>query len=460
MMILVVILVLGCYALYTMNGDERTRLKERVVLAVERARRDAARRRAEPEPFRDALVARTPWPIVMPALIAVNVLVFLGMGWGGTDQATLLEWGASFGPRTTNGEWWRLLASLFVHGGFLQLVVNCAALAQLGLVLERLVGHATFGAVYLAAGLLASLVGLSDYPMATSYGASGGIFGLYGLLVASSAWTAVHRSRPANAEPEPQAAAPAGLFGLREVAGVGEAPEADAVARTDIADGDGATAGSGIAITLTAARELVPVAALFLLYNLASASLGAGAELGGFAAGFICGVVLTSAVSVRTPPVPRVAVAMAATVAVAIVSAVPLRGMADVRPEITRVLDIETRTSGAYQSAMAQYRLGTVSADGLAQVIEKTITPELQAMQSRLKTLGRVPPEHLPLLSGAEEYLRLRDESWRLRAAALHKSSMQALRKADSVERASLEALERLRPPDEEEKPRERAGSE
>ena len=86
MMILVVILVLGCYALYSMNGDERTRLKERVVLAVDRTRREAARRRAEPEPFRDALVARTPWPIVMPVLVAVNVLVFLGMGWGGTES--------------------------------------------------------------------------------------------------------------------------------------------------------------------------------------------------------------------------------------------------------------------------------------------------------------------------------------------------------------------------------------
>jgi hypothetical protein len=129
--------------------------------------------------------------------------------------------------------------------------------------------------------------------------------------------------------------------------------------------------------------------------------------------------------------------------------------MADVRPEITRVLDIETRTSGAYQSAMAQFKLGTVSAEGLAQVIEKRITPELQAMQSRLKTLGRIPPEHQPLLEGAEEYLRLRDESWRLRAAALHKSSMPALRKADSAERASLEALERLKPPEPAETPAE-----
>ena len=95
---------------------------------------------------------------------------------------------------------------------------------------------------------------------------------------------------------------------------------------------------------------------------------------------------------------------------------------------------------------MTQFKLGTVKADALAQVIERKITPELHAMQARLKTLGRVPPEHQPLLASAEEYLKLRDESWRLRAAALHKSSMPALRKAESAERASLEALDRIKP--------------
>jgi membrane associated rhomboid family serine protease len=442
MMILLVVLVLGGYALYSMNADERTQLKERVVNAAERARKDAARRRAEPEPFRDALRERTPWPLVMPVLVAVNVLVFLAMGWGSSDHDALVSWGASFGPRTTNAEWWRLLTSMFVHGGFLQLLVNCLALVQLGLVLERLVGHITFAGVYVAAGVLASLVSLSDYPMATSFGASGGIFGLYGLLVASAAWSAIHQPKSAAAPKAEDEPATTGMFGLRDL------PRVDAEARSEPepAIEPQVPAYSGITITLNAARQLAPIAAIFLLYNLAGGTLEAGAEVGGFAAGFICGVVLTSGVTVRTPPVPRVAVTMAATVMVAIASAVPLRGMADVRPEITRVLELEQQTSTTYQAAVTQFKLGTVSAEALAQLIEKKITPELQAMQARLKSLGRIPAEHQPLLAGAEEYLRLRDESWRLRAAALHKSSMPALRKAESAERASLEALERLRP--------------
>ncbi len=164
-MILVVLSVLGGYALYSMKPEERIQLKERLIVAATRARSEAERRRAEPEPFRDALRERTPWPAVMPALVALNVVLFVLSASAGSEPEALVSWGASFGPRTSNGEWWRLLSSMFLHAGLFQLIVNCAALVQLGLILERLVGHVTFAAVYLAAGVFASIVSLSDYPM-------------------------------------------------------------------------------------------------------------------------------------------------------------------------------------------------------------------------------------------------------------------------------------------------------
>ena len=57
-----------------------------------------------------------------------------------------------------------------------------------------------------------------------------------------------------------------------------------------------------------------------------------------------------------------------------------------------------------------------------------------------------VPTEHRPLVEGANEYLRLRDESWRLRADALRKHNLAALRKADRAEWESLEAFGRIKP--------------
>ncbi len=46
----------------------------------------------------------------------------------------------------------------FVHSGMLHLVLNVAALAQIGLILERLVGSLAFLAVYVTAGIFANLL--------------------------------------------------------------------------------------------------------------------------------------------------------------------------------------------------------------------------------------------------------------------------------------------------------------
>ena len=56
-----------------------------------------------------------------------------------------------------------------------------------------------------------------------------------------------------------------------------------------------------------------------------------------------------------------------------------------------------------------------------------------------------MPKEQRPLMAAAAEYCALRHKAWRMRADALHKASLPALREADSVERASLDALQRIR---------------
>ena len=126
---------------------------------------------------------------VTPVLLVLCLLVFIAMVATGTSAfnpsvESLIHWGASFGPRTLNGEWWRLLSAAFVHVGVLHLLLNGFCLFQLGTIAEALLGSRRFVAVYLLSALGGSLLGLGIHPMTVSAGASGAIFGVAGALFA------------------------------------------------------------------------------------------------------------------------------------------------------------------------------------------------------------------------------------------------------------------------------------
>lgn len=85
-------------------------------------------------------------------------------------------------PIHAEGQWWRTLSSVFLHGGLLHIGFNAYALYVLGPMVERLSGGARYFILIVAAGLggaVASLV-WSDAP---SVGISGSIFGLVGALL-------------------------------------------------------------------------------------------------------------------------------------------------------------------------------------------------------------------------------------------------------------------------------------
>jgi rhomboid protease GluP len=82
------------------------------------------------------------------------------------------------------GQVWRLLASMFLHGGELHLLFNMASLFSLGTLLERLAGSGKFLLIYFAAGLLGSLFSAAQPGNPMSVGASGAIFGIAGALLA------------------------------------------------------------------------------------------------------------------------------------------------------------------------------------------------------------------------------------------------------------------------------------
>ncbi len=142
-----------------------------------------------PPSLQDQLQRRVPQLRVTPALIALNLLVFVAMltqgaGLWHSPNGVQLAWGANFGPATQDGQWWRLASAMFLHFGVLHLVMNMWALWDSGRIVERLYGPARFTVLYGISGVGGNLLSLvSHQGQAVSGGASGAIFGVFGALL-------------------------------------------------------------------------------------------------------------------------------------------------------------------------------------------------------------------------------------------------------------------------------------
>lgn len=127
-----------------------------------------------------ALVVGSPVTI---AIIGVNALMYCiqTVLYGGTDAAALYRMGAKFGPAIQDGDWYRLVAPVLLHGGLLHLTVNNLGLLMIGPVVERLYGRLNFAVIYVVAGFWGVVASFVNSPT-LSVGASGALFGAVGAL--------------------------------------------------------------------------------------------------------------------------------------------------------------------------------------------------------------------------------------------------------------------------------------
>jgi membrane associated rhomboid family serine protease len=140
--------------------------------------------------FERSLIAQSPKTPVTFGLVIICVCVYLTTAAGtdhlfGFDGPSLVGLGSNFGPYTTDGDWWRLLTSMFLHAGLIHLAFNMWALASFGPVVERLYGSVSYALLYFVAGTAGSLASVSWNPAVNSIGASGAIFGILGALIAA-----------------------------------------------------------------------------------------------------------------------------------------------------------------------------------------------------------------------------------------------------------------------------------
>lgn len=125
-------------------------------------------------------------------LLVANVFIFGICFWhAGTFSEpnwlySLLTFGALYNPFTLDGEWYRVITHMFLHGHVIHLAVNMFALFSLGREVESALGSKKFLWIYFLSGLGSALLSLYWNEFTVAVGASGAIFGLYGFTICAA----------------------------------------------------------------------------------------------------------------------------------------------------------------------------------------------------------------------------------------------------------------------------------
>ena len=124
---------------------------------------------------------------VSTAIVAVNVIIFLIC----TFTGNLLYNIGEISPQTFfgNGQYYRIVTSMFLHADIEHIANNMILLFGLGMMMEAQTGHLTFLILYFLTGMIGNAASLA-YKIymgewaVSSLGASGAVFGMEGVLLA------------------------------------------------------------------------------------------------------------------------------------------------------------------------------------------------------------------------------------------------------------------------------------
>lgn len=124
-------------------------------------------------------------PFISVILVIINVIIFLICTFTGNllyNMGSVSAWDLMY------EEFYRLVTSMFLHADVHHLVNNMLLLLGIGYMIETELGHFRFGIYYIASGLCGNLLSawmeIVNGEFVSSIGASGGVFGLDGMLLA------------------------------------------------------------------------------------------------------------------------------------------------------------------------------------------------------------------------------------------------------------------------------------
>jgi rhomboid protease GluP len=118
-------------------------------------------------------------PLVTYVILGVTILAFalqlLGQYLFGVD--VLMAYGIKSNQLIQEGQFWRLITPVLLHGSILHIAFNMYALVSLGRSVEQFFGHGRFLALYLLAGFTGNVFSFAMSPN-PSLGSSTAVFGL------------------------------------------------------------------------------------------------------------------------------------------------------------------------------------------------------------------------------------------------------------------------------------------
>src|SRR5262245_21855514 len=124
-------------------------------------------------------------PTYTYVIFGFNILIFILMSFAGgsMNESTLMAFGVKANFAIAQGQWWRFVTPIFIHIGLSHIFFNSYALWIVGPQVEKLYGGARFVLIYVLTGIAGVYGSYRYHPESISAGASGAIFGLFGVLL-------------------------------------------------------------------------------------------------------------------------------------------------------------------------------------------------------------------------------------------------------------------------------------